>query len=486
MQGDFTRDTFDPLKHFSRVLMQQGRVTVDADANEQVAILLHYMRTLARDLIGPYAAPREEGGFVLTPSNTGGFLIGHGRYYVDGILVENNTDCLYTHQPDYPLAPDDELQKAIASPTGQVFWLYLDVWERLISMIEDPSIREKALGGPDTAVRSKTVWQVKGLKVDGLALAPGGTPALPALPPCESLLSQLSPISKAGLAAQVDPGKPSDDPCVLAPSSQYRGAENQLYRVEIHHGGKVGQATFKWARDNGSRVTAWLGTSGHDLQVGDARGFSASNWVEVYDDATELQGKPGVLVKLDKVEPGVLTVDPASVTASTNLTWNMALINPKVRRWDQVQAGDTLLVEGAVPVRETTPSAPVWIDLEDGVQIQFSAGGEYRTGDYWQIPARVATGNVEWPTAPASGGTATALALPPSGIEHHYAPLGFVAWHGQTMEYRSCRCTFDPGSSCLQLGSIAVGAHLLRPGATLLHVEENPAPALEPVIHQPH
>ena len=32
MKGDFTRDTFDPAKHFSRVLMQQGRVTLDADA----------------------------------------------------------------------------------------------------------------------------------------------------------------------------------------------------------------------------------------------------------------------------------------------------------------------------------------------------------------------------------------------------------------------------------------------------------------------
>ena len=59
MNGDFTRDTFNPAKQFSRVLMQQGRVTLDADWNEQSSILLHYLRTLARDLIGPYAAPVE-------------------------------------------------------------------------------------------------------------------------------------------------------------------------------------------------------------------------------------------------------------------------------------------------------------------------------------------------------------------------------------------------------------------------------------------
>jgi len=53
MKGDFTRDTFNPAKHFSRVLLQQGRVALDADHNEQNAILLHYLRTLARDLIAP-------------------------------------------------------------------------------------------------------------------------------------------------------------------------------------------------------------------------------------------------------------------------------------------------------------------------------------------------------------------------------------------------------------------------------------------------
>jgi Family of unknown function (DUF6519) len=61
------------------------------------------------------------------------------------------------------------------------------------------------------------------------------------------------------------------------------------------------------------------------------------------------------------------------------------------------------------------PEKMVWIDLEDGVQIQFSAGGEYRTGDYWLIPARVATGNVEWP----QDDDLNPQPLPPHGIEHH-------------------------------------------------------------------
>ena len=39
MRGDFTRDSFNPAKAYTRVLMQQGRVQLDADWNEQNSIL---------------------------------------------------------------------------------------------------------------------------------------------------------------------------------------------------------------------------------------------------------------------------------------------------------------------------------------------------------------------------------------------------------------------------------------------------------------
>ena len=52
MNGDLSRVTFDKINHYTRVVMQQGRVQLDADFNEQTAILLHYLQTLAADLIG--------------------------------------------------------------------------------------------------------------------------------------------------------------------------------------------------------------------------------------------------------------------------------------------------------------------------------------------------------------------------------------------------------------------------------------------------
>ena len=69
MKGDFSRDTFDPAKHFTRVLMQQGRVLLDSDWNEQTSLLLHYLRTLAADIIGPHGGPVVGCGFHIAALN---------------------------------------------------------------------------------------------------------------------------------------------------------------------------------------------------------------------------------------------------------------------------------------------------------------------------------------------------------------------------------------------------------------------------------
>ena len=93
-RGDFTRDTFWRANHFCRVLMQQGRVQLDADWNEQSAILLHFLRSLARDIIGQHGGPSQNLGFNIQPIATppgaaaNDLLIGAGHYYVDGVLCE--------------------------------------------------------------------------------------------------------------------------------------------------------------------------------------------------------------------------------------------------------------------------------------------------------------------------------------------------------------------------------------------------------------
>lgn len=478
MKGDFTRDTFNKKNFFSRVLMQQGRVTLDADYNEQVEILLHYMRTLARDLIGPHAAPVEAPGFKLNGQGDKDFWISAGRYYVDGILVENETACLYSEQPNYKLPTDDGFLKLKDNP-DQIFWVYLDVWEQHITSIDNDAIREKALGGPDTCARAKVMWQVRARLVDAVdrpyvypyvypysSYDLYGSQELP----CEEPLQHLVDVSRVRLAARVDPGQKVESACVTPPDSKYRGVENHLYRVEVHRGGNASEATFKWSRDNGSVVTAWLDTDGNDLEVANTRGFSAGNWVELSDDIREQQGlDPGILVRVAKVEGGVLSIIPGSVP-SGGLPQPSTLMNPKVRRWDQVETGDIQLDHGAVPVVETLATEDAktanWIDLEDGIQIaftqiKFAAGGTYRAGDYWLIPARVASGDIEWPEADEAGKLSV---LEPHGIVHHYAPLGFVTFKDNKLNVQRCSCEFEPLSDCLNTRNVDFGGQLLFPG----------------------
>ena len=110
---------------------------------------------------------------------------------------------------------------------------YLDVWERHIGVVEDPQIREVALGGPDTATRAKTVWQVKTVAVD---TAHNETPA--------STLAGLATAEEeqGKLAARAQPTDAATDPCIIPQAAGFRSLENQLYRVEVHNPGTLSRA----------------------------------------------------------------------------------------------------------------------------------------------------------------------------------------------------------------------------------------------------
>jgi hypothetical protein len=452
MRGDFSRDTFNSAKHFSRVLMQQGRVQLDADFNEQAAILLYHMRALTSDVIGPHAGPWQNGGFGivdftklsreeqarlkesgLEPEGND-FLIGFGRYYVDGIMVENDDYVLYTGQDDLP-QPDPL--------TGGAMLIYLDVWERYITAIEDDSIREVALGGPDTAGRVKVIWQVRAVPLKQGETADDYTATW------QEITQPLTAGQRGRLRARTPDDQVAADPCVIPPDSRYRGAENQLYRVEIHRGSDAGQPTFKWSRDNGSvvfpisKITAdvqanttsvWVAHLGRDQRLSLAEG----DWVEVVHDGDVLLGQPsplGRVIGIDR-DDMVVTLQGA---LNVGVEPDRLLIRPLLRRWDQ-RNGDEQL--GTLPV----PDSNRWVELEDGIQIQFVTG-EYRSGDYWLIPARTATGDIEWPRQRDASDQPMPRALLPRTTARHYAPLAVVMIASGRINYdegRDLRCLFAP------------------------------------------
>jgi hypothetical protein len=433
MQGDITRNTFDRTKHYSRVVMQQGRVQLDADWNELNAIVGHFLRTLARDVYGSYGGPTNSGFKITVTSDGHDFEIGSGHLYVDGLLCENDgrpkedgteVPVTYKNQEHYPIESEP-------LPTGR-FIAYLDVWERYVSALQDPAIREKALGGPDTAARAQILWQVRLWDTEPLPVMTGTPPALNKIKWAELALSWRS--NRGLLKVKVNTDTAAyQDPCIQSPSAGYRGAENHLYRIEVHTGGTAdGTATFKWSRDNGSVVAGWSGVDGNDLLVDTARGFHANQWVELLDDTCELLARPGTLVQVVTVEADRITIDPATAKGSINRSHFKR--NPRVRGWDQQATEELTLAEAdrAIPIEEidTTTDPDEWLALEDGILVQFLKAPEgqdhtYRTGDYWLVAARVATGNVEWPVVQTDG-KRTPKALPPHGIDHVYAPLALL------------------------------------------------------------
>lgn len=488
MKGDFTRFTFRRADQFSGVRLQQGRVQVDADWNEQVDLQLDRERTEIRDVVGPAGAPAADPGFGIVPVLGAGvwdFAITPGRMYVRGILASLEAErvtasqvtagslhlagrwldgrtletgqwleirgtgpnpvhrarvtgvaaagqawkvdfapaladtayfasptvrrqATYLTQPDLPGAP--------LAQENTRYLAYLDVWERHVTALENGRLREVALGGPDTATRTQVVWQVR-------------LEALQNAQVCADLPPDWLPggQSSGRLRARGQPAQDTATPCIVPQGAGYRRLENQLYRVEIHGTGNTPR--YKWSRDNGhvvSRVrSVFTVTSQIEVEPqgrDDVLDFAPGQVVEISEPGAALRGEPGLLAAVSMEADGALTLgalpgDPALSLAGVAAGW-------VVRRWD----GTATVQPGQ------------WVDLEEGVQVFFEPGGAYRPGDWWAIPARTATADVEWPRQ----GT-DPVGVPAHGVRHAYAPLAILSYtQAGGWKASDCRRVFPP------------------------------------------
>jgi hypothetical protein len=543
MAGDFSRNSVNKAAGYAGVLMQQGRVQLDADWNEQLALAAHRTQTETRDVIGCCGTPKGENGFKIevTPDGTD-FFIHLGRFYVGGLLCENGGEWVelafrsenpihrgvgprilikripvpvlpsawldnrplkpgdwvevkaankpetlrtrivsigenlsaafspsiigfenagsvlirraptYLTQPFYP-SPDTggAGESPLSSPAGGgldladgKYLVYLEAWQREVNALEDPHLREVALGGPDTAERLQTVWQVKLLKIsEPVELPPEGEHR-----PCQEKLTEWTELlagkrTTGQMNARSTPAQPDSNPCILPPSAGFQGLENQLYRVEIFQSSEtLAGATFVWSRDNAMVETGIVSVDTannnvitvQDLGKDSVPSFNVNDWVEVVDRASELNGSTRFLAQIVPPAP-----DPSSrkITLSTPLPNPDAVNSPgdnvfRLRRWDMSASSVT---------SEGIPAAAGWLPLESGVEVEFTEGA-YVSRSYWLVPARTATADVEWP--PFQVPNAQPIPQSPLGEFHYFCRLALLDSVYGKWTLGDCRLQFPP------------------------------------------
>ncbi len=458
MGADLSRIRSDPLRDYAAVQLQQGRVLLDADFNEAIDIIDRRLRAAASDVLGRSTVSQTTPSAFKVTATATGLSIGRGRLYVDGLLAENHgaasamaaerrfdpllaepafsADINYTSQPYLPFPP--------ALPGGGRHLVYLDVWSRELTALEQPDLVETALG-VDTTARQQTVWQVRVLDAD----AGSATCASP-----DTALAgwvELTAPSTGRLTTGTYEVPPAADPCELPPSGGYRGLENQTYRVEIHEPGLPGAgATFKWSRDNASvgsgvaSVVSGTELELHTLGRDDVLRFNTGNWVEITDDVRELSQRGGELRRITVDEAARrITFTPALPASLVMDSTQAQLRHLRVRRWDQAQTvwratggGNTAVhqdLDATATAAINVPAAGTTLLLENGITVSFSSVGSkgFRAGDFWVFTARTADASVE-----------ALVQAPPRGPHHHYARLGL--WDLAAGSVTDCRTLWPP------------------------------------------
>jgi hypothetical protein len=291
-----------------------------------------------------------------------------GRMYVNGYPVVLLHDTLYSMQAD---PTDPPITTPLPGSGTREDTAYLDVWEEDVTFVEDPDIREIALGGPDTTTRRRVRHVVR--------------------------------------VAQGEP-MPSGDGRgrgLLTTEGAYTGRDNRLFRVEIEDPGELGSASFRWSDENASVIARVIRT------------IDAGSRVVLVEDGTEFLARDFVLIRcgLRQERGRIASVLDDVITLDDPVSESYAVADrPRIERWDAFQV--------PIPPDPDDPLVSLSIPLVDGVRARFG-GRDLRRGDYWTFRtrylARDQSSGVDPNTRIEDLGW-----VRPQGVRHHYMPLARI------------------------------------------------------------
>ncbi|MEO8148078.1 MAG: DUF6519 domain-containing protein [Bacteroidia bacterium] len=462
---DISRVNFDPKKHYSSLRMQQGRVLTEDDYNEDNRIHEEELRRSMVDIIGSFGSP--DSGFKIENLRIDvagvigriNFDILAGTLYLGGLRLEMEDLETYRLQKDWLLQPFDldQAPNSISPALERFDLVYIEACQPEVCAVEDNSLFEVALGGPDTTTRLRTMRRVH------LAADLGFCDCADAW---QQLLSnwksdhlgtvnrEFERITDVILKVTFSNSGLPEDLCTPSAAGGYLGAENQAIRVQI-----IDQTHFTWGFDNASPLYRVMVTDAGQTvtmltEPKDQYHWPLSNqvveilpWSAVLPNGEKVSEQMGHLSRVDasyKPDEGYLTLtDP--VPATFGIDWKSRsdkddLDNQTppeyfyMRVWNR---GDDLSSSAAI---NFTTGIPVALG-HTGLEVTIT-GTEIVAPDYWVIAARPETPNRVVPWELEQG-------IAPHGVRRFFAPLAVIRWSiesgqivGEIMH--DCRRKFGP------------------------------------------
>jgi Family of unknown function (DUF6519) len=246
--SDRARISFDKTREYRSVVAQQGRVTLEADVNEEVSIASEALRYETIDIIGPTGTP--DNGYLVSLDSAGNLTVGSGIMYVGGWRMRFTQDVPVVSQPEWLDQPlETEQQRGI-------YVIALLVTEQEVQAVEDQALREVALGGPDTGARTRLMQHLVAVSTQDDTCAAALKDWDNTLAPIGLILNPRTlalDFSDATLEVSFYPPAGPVDPCCPPAQGGFLGADNQLIRVTVtSYDSTTNTGTLLWGWNNAS------------------------------------------------------------------------------------------------------------------------------------------------------------------------------------------------------------------------------------------
>ncbi len=454
MATDVARLSFDPGRKYTGVVSQQGRVSLEAEQNEQRVIDVVERRKELLDIIGPAGHTRRRVRRLVRRRR------GHRRRRDDVRRRVARRSRRGGQLPEAArLARRAAARGARASATSSCYLRETDV-----TAVEDPMLYEPALGGPDGAARTRLRATDRAAAHDGKHVrgraerdekgwaAPGAT--------FDPETMRLESNGRLLVTWQGTPAPPN--PCEPSSTGGYLGAENQLIRVQITNvDSAAGTFYIVLGYDDASMlyvVTPDASTNPiltlQRSPVDDYHRPRAGQAVQALRSTAELQSTDAVVegyVAALGGQVGVLTApyDPDTKTVQFPAPLPAAYTNtgqtPQLylRVWEELLTGNRL----GTPISLTGTGVQVTISLD--------GGGVPHVDDYWCIGVRPSTPTTVYPDR------LLRTPQPPDGPRQWVCPLAVVSgWQdGSSAILEDCRNHFPPLIDAQGEGCCAIEVH---------------------------